>query len=499
MARPWPILLIGADPARLEEATRVLQEAGAEVERASDRGAAEARLIDRRFESVWVDMTDLDSGLQTLSALDGFAPELPLIALNLPLSASEDALSRGALGMVEAPIERGRVLVALRQVRALRNLTQARHAGLAETRANLRFYEDVLRSVGEGILVFDKRGHVRLQNDEARRLLGEEGSEETGEAGEKLRKSVVAQTLQQLASALAEGSEERRMLVVDGDARRLHVAVQTSPLRGADGQTQGAIAVLRDRSTEMLLEEQLVHTERLASLGGLLASIAHDINNPLTCVTGCAEIGLMAAADAEAAAENSEGPARTALESASKEMKDLFRQIQEAGTRCQSIANNLLAYSRRVPSQGRRASINDLIHRTVDFVGRYRKLAGVELKFELDPALPMLIVNEAELEQALTNLMDNAVQAMEDRQVRRLTLRTRSLPRFAEIEVEDTGPGIPEGRLKRIWSPFFTTKASGTGLGLHITRRVIEHQNGEISVVSRVGEGTRFTIRLPLA
>jgi two-component system NtrC family sensor kinase len=212
-------------------------------------------------------------------------------------------------------------------------------------------------------------------------------------------------------------------------------------------------------------------------------------------------------------------------------VRDILDQVRDAGLRCQTIANNLLQYSRRTPARVVEQDLNELIRKTLGFVGKYLGTDKVVLDLDLDPALPLARVDAGQLQQALTNLIDNAVHAMlaqrkipvtrgssasssapvpgpglatppSSTAIRlappRLTIRTRNDEGRALISVTDNGPGIGPRQLERIWRPFYTTKERGTGLGLYITRRAIEHQGGTIDLETKVGEGTTFTMRLPL-
>ena len=180
-------------------------------------------------------------------------------------------------------------------------------------------------------------------------------------------------------------------------------------------------------------------------------------------------------------------------------MRELFDQVQEAGLRCQGIANNLLAYSRRAPAQLKRVDVNELLERTLTFITRYRKLGGLEVTSDLQTNLPKASVDGAELQQAFTNIIENALHAMDGREPAELELKSRLEDQRIHIEIGDSGPGIRPRRLERIWEPFFTTKANGTGLGLYITKRIIERQRGRVSVTSTPDAGTRFLISLPLS
>lgn len=497
----WSILVVD-EHRENEEAFRAhLEQEGYAVVSVDSEEAAYDAFLREPFDTVLARLSWSTEGQTLLERLNKLAPEVPIIVVEEAEGSDADAaMQRGAFGIVHHPPSLKEVRRVLMHARVYRGLEQQRRRALEEARAYKKFYEDVLRSVSDGLLVFDARGKLRFQNARVDEILGQETfeDEEFDPEATNLHKNLISQILQLVASTLTEGVEERRMLVFKGEARSMYLEVMTSKLRGSDGSIQGAIAALRDRSEERLLEEQLMHTERLATLGGLLAAIAHDIHNPLGAITGCAEIGLEAAQETEEAAAAAEGPAKAALEQAARDMKELFDQVHDAGLRCRTIADNLLAYSRRSPARRQRVNLNEVLKDTVQFVSRYRKLGRVEVVYKLEPGLADAAVDGAEVQQAFTNIIDNAIQAMDDCETQRLELASRSEGGQVIIEIADSGPGIPEKRLKRIWQPFFTTKGSGTGLGLHITKRVIENQNGRISVVSEVGRGTAFTIELPL-
>ncbi|HZV00530.1 MAG TPA: ATP-binding protein [Planctomycetota bacterium] len=452
----------------------------------------------------------------------GVAP----IVVGGPVDKFPQAFSRGAMGAVVHPEDKDEVKTTLAVVGVRRKAEKERLDALDEARRTRKFYEDVLRGLGEGIVVIDDEARIRYRNPEAARILGEDDDATPAQdaaTSMRLKQLVLAPLLQLLVETLTEREAKTRMVALEEAEEKVFLDVTTSVLRSGDGRAQGAVGVIRDRSAEKILEEQLAHTERLATLGSLLASIAHEIANPLSVITGCAEIGQDTAKEAAQAAQETNDPhAKDVLERLSKDMRDILEQVRDAGLRCQTIANNLLQYSRRTPARVAEQDLNELVRKTLGWVGKYLQTDKVEVDLQLDVKLPQVRCDAAQLQQAVTNLVDNAVQAMLGQRKAaktplgpggpsqsttsvnlklgpaRLSISTRVEDGKAVLVIGDNGPGIPPRQLERIWRPFYTTKERGTGLGLYITRRAVEHQGGTIALESKVGVGTTFTIRLPL-
>ena len=518
-----PILLVADGAAPEGAALRALLERDGLTVETSPAERAVDLLRARAFDALVALATGTagDGVLDLLARARRASPETPFVVAGATAELAARAVARGAVGLIALPADavEARATIAAARLRRRQDLERA--AMLEEARRTRRFFEDVLRGLREGILVIDAEGKIRYRNPEAARIIGEEDDEDDessdGDDGSngavRLRQRALAPLMQLLVETFTEGEGRERTLVVEEDEQKLFLDAATSVLRDGDGRVTGAVGIVRDRSAEKLLEEQLVHTERLATLGSLLAAIAHEIASPLNVITGAAEIGFEAAREAEDAAARVEDPAtRATLVRVAGDVRDVLEQVREAGIRCQTIAGNLLQYSRRVPAHVREEDPNELVGRTLGFVGKYLGIDRVEVKLELDPKLPKVRVDASQIQQALTNLIDNAVNAkVEQRkeQVARgavasgaprpkLSIRTSVEDGKATIRVSDEGPGIAPGRLEHLWRPFYTTKPSGTGLGLYITRKVIEHQGGTIVVESTVGKGTTFTIRIPL-
>jgi len=238
---------------------------------------------------------------------------------------------------------------------------------------------------------------------------------------------------------------------------------------------------VRERTEELVaMQTRVAQSERLASLGMLAAGVAHEINNPLG---GILSLTALALEDISA-----EDPNR-------KNLEEVVRQSE----RCREIVRGLLEFSRQSETGTERVDINETIENTLGLVGKQSAFFNVRLVKNLAPSLPPVTAERSQLQQVLMNIIINAVQAMGERGT--LTVRTSEREDgYVEIRISDTGRGIPAAEIDRLFDPFYTTKESGegTGLGLSIAYGIITKHGGTISVDSVVGEGSSFTISLPL-
>jgi two-component system NtrC family sensor kinase len=240
----------------------------------------------------------------------------------------------------------------------------------------------------------------------------------------------------------------------------------------------GSFNIMVETLTET--QEQLVQKEKLASVGQLAAGVAHEINNPLGSVLLYADILCK-----ETAEENEQ------------QREDLQMIIREA-SRCKIIVNDLLNFSRQNEVLVQDTDLNAMFRALAQEQGRLEIYQNIQIQTDLDPNVSVIQADPLQLHQVFTNLMDNAAEAMPDGGT--LTLRTRSGPEagFVTVEVEDDGIGIPKENMKRIFTPFFTTKpiGKGTGLGLAIIYGIVKMHRGQLGVQSEDGKGTKFTITL---
>ncbi len=242
-----------------------------------------------------------------------------------------------------------------------------------------------------------------------------------------------------------------------------------------------------DREKEMM-DEQIIETGKLASLGELAAGIAHEINNPVAIMVE--EAGWM-----EDLLEEDEFSHSKNLE----ELQRALSQIRKQGKRCKDITHKLLSFARKTDPTTGMIQLNELVEEVVNLSEQRARYANVKVSLNLQTDLPDVSASASEMQQVLLNLINNALDAMEPTGGK-LEFTTRVDDHSVVVDVGDNGPGIAKSNLVRIFDPFFTTKpvGKGTGLGLSICYGIIHKMGGDISVNSAVGIGTTFHIRIPL-
>lgn len=245
--------------------------------------------------------------------------------------------------------------------------------------------------------------------------------------------------------------------------------------------------IARVTSEKDMMNQQIIETGKLASIGELAAGIAHEINNPVAIMVeeaGWIQDLLSEGIDKEGNLE---------------EFTRALKQIENQGRRCKEITHKLLSFARKTDSRIQAVQLNDLIAEVVDLSSQKSRYANVEVHTNFDSDLPDIQASTTEMQQVLLNLVNNALDAME-KKGGRLDIATESRGDQIAVTVEDTGPGIPASNLARLFDPFFTTKpvGKGTGLGLSICYGIIHKMGGKIEVESTVGVGTTFRIILPI-
>ena len=242
-----------------------------------------------------------------------------------------------------------------------------------------------------------------------------------------------------------------------------------------------------DRAKE-LMNQQVIETGKLASIGELAAGIAHEINNPVAIMVE--EAGWI-----QDLLEEEEFAHSPNLE----EFERALKQINTQGKRCKEITHKLLSFARKTDARLQKFSINDLITEVIGLSQQRAKYAKVTITPQLAANLPTIQASPSEMQQVFLNLINNAVDAME-KEGGAITVTTRRKEDHLVVEVADTGPGIPPANLDRIFDPFYTTKpvGKGTGLGLSICYGIIKKMGGDIRVHSAMDEGTIFTIEIPI-
>ncbi|PYT35976.1 MAG: hypothetical protein DMF52_08910 [Acidobacteria bacterium] len=265
----------------------------------------------------------------------------------------------------------------------------------------------------------------------------------------------------------------------DGSAR--DVLVAASPLRDEAGAPYGTVGIIKDITDLKAARRSLQVSEKLSAMGELVSGVAHELNNPLTGVLGYAQLLMGGQMDA-------------------RQRKSVER-IFESALRCQKIVQNLLAFARRYPSEKRYLGLNGIIEKTIDLKAYQLRVNNLKVIRKLDPLIPKTMLDFNQMQQVLLNLVNNAQHAIAGHRGHgTLTIATSSRDGVIRLEVSDDGPGMAPDVLGKIFDPFFTTKAvgEGTGLGLSVSYGIIKDHGGRIWADSRVGEGTRINIELPV-
>jgi two-component system NtrC family sensor kinase len=253
--------------------------------------------------------------------------------------------------------------------------------------------------------------------------------------------------------------------------------------------TQNLEGKVEERTQQLKAAHQkLLQSDRLASLGQLSASVAHEINNP---VSGVLNLSMLMQRMLK---EDGIPPGRL------PEFRKYLGQVVSETTRVGRIVSDLLAFSRRSKPQRAPADLNKIVRRTVSLAQHKMKLLNVQLETSLLESLPAVPCDPSQIQQVVLNLILNAAEATQSKSERRVLVSTQSADGAVQLVVADDGEGIPPENLAKIFHPFFTTKSEGkgVGLGLAVSYGIVEAHGGEIEVKSTVGEGTTFTVSLPL-
>lgn len=297
------------------------------------------------------------------------------------------------------------------------------------------------------------------------------------------------------------------------DGLQHHYELTFYPLVGGDGL---GVVIRIDEITERIhFEELIVQSEKMRSVGGLAAGMAHEINNPLGAIShNIQNIRRRLSTELE---KNQEAAQQIGLSLTDmqhylniRQIPQILERIQLATNRAACIVTHMLGFTRMSNRQHVDTSLPALIEQALSIADNDFDLTegfdfrAIQILRDFDPDLEQVPCISNELEQVLLNLLKNAAQAIHqraDRQLGRIVLRTRRHPPWAEIQVEDNGGGMPEAVRQRIFEPFFTTKdvGQGTGLGLFVSYFIITNNHkGQMEVQSTLGQGSLFTIRLPL-
>ncbi len=350
------------------------------------------------------------------------------------------------------------------------------------------FSENIVESINVGILAADLDDRVESWNSQIERLtgitreralgrrLGELFARPLVEEFDKVRgESGIHHVYKIPLGAGGNGYE----IPGERGAPEVVVHLAIAPLVARNQQQIGRLVIFDDITERDELERRLVQADKMSSIGLLAAGVAHEVNTPLAVISTYAQM--------------------LAKQVGGDEQKSrMLDKIAKQTFRASEIVNSLLSFSRTSPTDFDEVDLNRVARETLGLIEPQLRKAGIEVRQELDEALPAVRANFGKMQQVFLNLFLNARDAMETGGV--LALRTWSDNGSARVEIGDTGKGIPAEDLPRIYDPFFTTKAGrkGTGLGLSVTYGIVREHGGVIEVETRPGQGTRFQLEFPV-
>lgn len=335
---------------------------------------------------------------------------------------------------------------------------------------------EVVTSLPLGLLTSDPQGRLRMANASALAMLRLDAESAKG----ALVSAIPGLDWEAVITVLKNREKvfEKEMALTLPGGKSTPVSVSASEIRDEDGLFLGHLFILRDLAEMKRLQKEVQRNERLTALGNLAAGVAHEIRNPLSSIKGLATFlaGKMQPGGRE---------------------EEAARTMAVEVDRLNRVVSELLEFAKPSAVKLSEADINEVVSRALRLAGTDLASKNIRVDCTPAPALPRVFINPERLTQALLNLFLNAVQAMDAGGVLTVSVETRPGDEFAMV-ISDTGRGMDKETLASIFTPYFTTKGSGTGLGLAIVHEIVEGHGGTISVASTPGQGSTFTITLPL-
>ena len=377
-----------------------------------------------------------------------------------------------------------------------------------------RLLTNIVDSMPSVLIGVDEKMRVTQWNRAAEKMFAVPTSKAVG-----LRIDVacgpLAEEMSHIRTALREGHIERSSklaMMIDGSER--FVDLTAYPLDG-DG-IEGAVVLIDDVTERSRMEDMMVQSEKMLSVGGLAAGMAHEINNPLAGILQNVQVlrnRLLPDLPANRRAADKVGVSMDLIQgyAQTRGLFEMMDSVMESGQRAAKVVENMLSFSRKSDSSYAPHDMVELLDQSVELAGNDYDLKKkydfrqIEVLREFQADLPMVACEKPQIQQVVINLLRNACQAMtadpDNGRTPRITLRLRRAGKRVCMEIEDNGPGMSEAVRKRVFEPFFTTKAVGvgTGLGLSVSYFIVtENHAGSMGVRSSPGNGTCFTLCLPI-
>lgn len=345
-------------------------------------------------------------------------------------------------------------------------------------------YRDIIEHSADAIISIDNDGKITSWNQGAEEMFGWDRGEIVGS---HIARIVPDDLLEQRELEFIEFSMRYRGYVRNYETERLHkqghrvlVNLTESFVRDRDGEIMGRSQIMRDLTELKIKEQQIQHSERLATVGHMAAGVAHEVGNPLTAISSLVQI----------CQRKTEDPF----------IQEQLSKVRSHIRRITKIVRDLVDFSRPSALESEKVQINEIIKSAVGLMKHDARCRNVAFELSLSPGLPRITCVPDQVHQVLVNILLNAVDAMENEKNPQVEIVTRRSDSVIELSIRDTGVGISEEVQNRIFEPFYTTKevGRGTGLGLSVSHGIITKMGGTITVDSEQGEGAEFIIKLPV-
>jgi two-component system, sporulation sensor kinase E len=349
----------------------------------------------------------------------------------------------------------------------------------------------IFDAVNDGVIVFDHDGRIQHLNHICPAFFPE--TVLTGGSCREIFHPELPSSPQTCPVERALRGERMETSLVfprDGGNTR-YIDITANPIKDAFGEKTRALIFLKDVTLKRFHEFKLIQAEKMSSIGVLATGVAHEINNPLTSVAGYAEALLRRFSDEPSLGEDGR------LEVFPKYLNVIIRESY----RCKKIIDSLLNFSRRSDGFVGRADINGILLEILELLRHQSNYGRIDVVTNLMENIPIVFGDPSELRQVFMNLIINACHALKDGGLVEITTNRSDDDQEVYVRIRDTGCGIARDVIDRIWDPFFTTKdaGKGLGLGLALTYNIVKRHGGDIRVESTVGEGSQFTVLLPVS
>lgn len=397
-----------------------------------------------------------------------------------------DGTARWVYTIVEPSVNSaGRVV---RLYGTTQDITERKQAEV-ELRNKTNELQAIFDSISDGIIVYDHDGQIQHHNQITPRLFPD--AILPGRSCRDLfhRDHDMTPGSCPVEKALCGERAETSLVVPRNGNNSLYIDVTATPIRDALGEKNRALVFFRDMSEKRLQEMYLIQTEKMSSIGILATGIAHEINNPLTSVAGCAEALQRRLRDEPGLRNDSR------MDVFSRYLDVIVRESY----RCKGIIDHLLSFGRKSDGLSVNVDMNAILREIIELIGHQPAFRKIKVTTSLNRDLPCVHGDPSALRQVCMNLLINAHQSISGEGMVDI-VSSGPCDGMIVIEISDTGCGIASDIIDRIWDPFFTTKevGKGVGLGLALTYSIVKRHGGDIQVVSAPGKGSQFKVLLPV-